>query len=114
MSQGDTPEEALAMIRDALEGWLSVALEDGASIPEPRSLEDYSGRFVVRVPASLHCDLVERAAAEGVSLNQFINVALARAVAPPSPVPYNAHVADLIPVGARDQDPASDYSTDKA
>ena len=80
ISQGDTPEEALEMIQDAMAGWLEVALEDGMRIPEPRRLEDYSGKFVVRVPASLHRDLVDRADEEGVSLNQFINVALAETI----------------------------------
>jgi antitoxin HicB len=80
ISQGDTPEEALEMIQDAMRAWIEVSLEDGDPIPEPRPLEDYSGKFVVRVPRSLHCDLVETASREGVSLNQYINVALARAV----------------------------------
>jgi antitoxin HicB len=80
MSQGDTAEEALAMIQDAMLAWLEVALEDDLPIPEPRSDEDYSGKFVVRVPRSLHRDLVEMAEREGVSLNQYINVVLARAV----------------------------------
>ena len=84
MSQGDTPEEAVAMIKEAMELWLEVALEDGDPIPEPREHGDYSGKFVVRVPRSLHRELVEAAEAEGVSLNQYINVALARAVATPS------------------------------
>jgi len=84
MSQGDTPEEALEMIRDAQAGWLSVALEDGLPIPEPRALDEYSGRFVVRVPRSLHRDLVQHAKAEGVSLNQYINVALARVLGRPA------------------------------
>lgn len=79
MSQGDTAEEAIAMIREAMELWLEVALEEGLPIPEPRSEEDYSGKFVVRVPRSLHRELAERAKREGVSLNQYINVALARA-----------------------------------
>jgi antitoxin HicB len=79
MSQGETPDEAIEMIREAMRGWIEVALEDGDPIPEPRDLDDYSGKFVVRVPKSLHRDLVERAADEGVSLNQFVNVALARA-----------------------------------
>jgi hypothetical protein len=35
---------------------------------------------VVRVPRSLHCQLAETAEREGVSLNQFINVALGMAV----------------------------------
>ena len=81
MSQGDTPEEAFEMIRDAMQGWLEIALENGIIIPEPRPEEDYSGKFVVRVPKSLHRKLVEEAEREGVSLNQYINVTLAGSVA---------------------------------
>jgi antitoxin HicB len=80
MSQGDTVEDAMTMIEDAMCGWLDVSLEDGDEIPEPKLDEDYSGKFVVRVPRSLHRQLAETAEREGVSLNQFINVALARAV----------------------------------
>ena len=83
MSQGETAEEALAMIQDAMQGWLEVSLEQGDVIPEPRPEEDYSGKFVVRVPRSLHRQLVETADREGVSLNQYINVALAQAVSAP-------------------------------
>ncbi len=42
------------MIREAMRGWISVALEDGIPVPEPKPDEDYSGKFVVRVPRSLH------------------------------------------------------------
>lgn len=80
MSQGDTAQEALEMIQDAMRAWLDVAIEDGIPVPEPPSDEEFSGKFVVRVPRSLHRQLVERAAHEDVSLNQYINVALARAV----------------------------------
>jgi antitoxin HicB len=83
MSQGDTSEEAMEMIRESMELWLEIALEDGDPIPEPRELDDYSGKFVVRVPRSLHRDLVETADHEGVSLNQYITVALGRAVGQP-------------------------------
>ena len=34
-------------------------------------LEGYSGRIVLRIPRSLHKQLKEAAAAEGVSLNQY-------------------------------------------
>ena len=83
MSQGDTAEEAIEMIQEAMELWLEVSLEDGLPIPEPRPDEDYSGKFVVRVPRSLHRELVEKAAQEGASLNQYINVTLARSVGQP-------------------------------
>lgn len=42
MSQGETAEEALAMIQDAMRGWLEVVLEHGDPIPEPRPEEEYS------------------------------------------------------------------------
>lgn len=80
ISQGRTPEEAVEHVRDAMRDWIGVALEDGVEIPEPRAAADYSGHFVVRVPTSLHADLVRRAGQEGVSLNQFVASALAGAV----------------------------------
>jgi antitoxin HicB len=42
ITEGDTPEEALAMVRDAQRSWIEVALEDGASIPEPIPVEDFT------------------------------------------------------------------------
>jgi len=80
MSQGDTAPEALEMIQDAMRVWIELGLENGDHIPEPRPDEAYSGKFVVRVPKSLHRRLVEQAEAEGVSLNQYINVALAGSI----------------------------------
>ncbi len=79
-SQGRTVEEAYRNIRDAMVGWISVALEDGQPIPEPRELTSYSGKFVVRIPKSLHGDLVRAAEQEDVSLNQFVSAVLAGAV----------------------------------
>ena len=78
MTQADTFEELSVMIKDAMTAWVESALEDEESIPLPRSVEDYSGRFVVRIPKSLHRELVEMAEREGVSLNTFVNVALGK------------------------------------
>jgi predicted RNase H-like HicB family nuclease len=80
MSQGETADDAVANIQEAMHLWLEVSLEQGDAIPEPRSEEAYSGKFVVRVPRSLHRDLAETAEREGVSLNQYINTALAQSV----------------------------------
>lgn len=80
MSQGDTPEEAMAMITDAMEGWLEVALDHDMTIPEPRLDEAYSGKFVVRLPKSLHRKCVEQADQDGVSLNQWIVATLAETI----------------------------------
>jgi len=35
-SHGDTPEEAIANIQDAIEGWIETASETGLEIPKPR------------------------------------------------------------------------------
>ena len=71
-SQGRTVDEAYQNIHDAMAGWISVALADGQSIPEPRELIPYSGKFVVRLPRTLHEELVRAAEGEDVSLNQFV------------------------------------------
>ena len=89
MTQADSFEELSAMIEDAMRGWLESALEDGESIPLPRSTADYSGRFVIRIPKSLHRELVEMAEREGVSLNTFVNVALGKVVGQTRNLPAN-------------------------
>jgi antitoxin HicB len=80
MTQADTFAELSDMIREAMAVWIETALEDGETIPMPRSVEDYSGRFVIRIPKSLHRELVEMAEREGVSLNTYVNVALSKTV----------------------------------
>lgn len=67
---GATPEEAIRNGRDALESWLAVAGECGDKIP--LQFSGISGRFVQRVPRSLHAQLIARAKIEGVSLNTLV------------------------------------------
>ena len=69
-SDGATPEEAIEHGRDAIESWLAVAREFGDEPPKPFS--GVSGRFVQRVPRSLHAQLIAQAKAEGVSLNTLV------------------------------------------
>lgn len=109
-AEGATMEEALENLEDALELWLSAAVESGLEIPRPQGEvepEEYSGRFSVRVPKSLHRRLATRADAEGCSLNQLVATILAEAVdGPPqtsSPTTTDAHediTADAIGGGA--------------
>jgi len=68
---GDTLEDAVRNADEAKYVWLEAALEDGLTIPEPASLDDYSGQFKLRLPKSLHRDLSEQAKAEGISMNQY-------------------------------------------
>ena len=76
------PAEAIAEVGDAVDAWIAAARAQGATIPPPSPTEDqFSGRFVVRVPRSLHRAATQRAAREGVSLNTYCVTALAQAVA---------------------------------
>jgi antitoxin HicB len=79
-SQGETVEEAMEMIEEARHLWLESAYEDGLDIPLPRGEREYSGKFNVRFPKSLHRRLDQMADREGVSLNQFLVSTLSRAV----------------------------------
>ncbi len=80
MTWADTFEELGPMIEDAKLAWIEDALEDGDPVPEPRESPEFSGKVNLRMPKSLHRDLVRRAEAEGVSLNQYMTTALARSV----------------------------------
>ncbi|RIK37464.1 MAG: toxin-antitoxin system HicB family antitoxin [Chloroflexi bacterium] len=80
LTQADTFAELGEMIEDAMRVWIESALEDGQPVPVPRSADAFSGKFVVRVPRSLHRQLVAAAARDGVSLNTYVNVALAQMV----------------------------------
>lgn len=71
MSDGETVEEVHVNIREAMEGWIETKLEAGYSVPTPIESENYSGKFVLRLPKSLHARLVIEAEKEGVSLNQY-------------------------------------------
>lgn len=76
-SDGETVEEAYKNLREAMEGYIETKLENGAEIPLPIT-DRYSGKFVVRIPRSLHRSLAEAAAREGVSLNQYALYKLSR------------------------------------
>ncbi|MBE0448371.1 MAG: type II toxin-antitoxin system HicB family antitoxin [Actinobacteria bacterium] len=71
MSQGNTLDETMTMVNDAKHAWITTALELGRDIPLPEEEREYSGKFIVRIPASLHRDLAILADKEGVSLNQM-------------------------------------------
>ena len=75
---GETEEEALKNAQDAKKAWLEAALEENIAIPEPDSLEAYSGQFKLRLPRSLHRALAEQAQREGISMNQYCVYLLAK------------------------------------
>lgn len=80
MTEADTFDEAARQIRDAMQVWIEDALEDGDVLPEPRREKEFSGKFSVRLPKSLHRDLVRQAEREGVSLNQYVTAVLSSTI----------------------------------
>jgi antitoxin HicB len=87
MTAGETPTEALELLRDAMATWLESAIAHGDPIPEPAqaSKDDYSGRLLLRMPKTLHRDLAAGAEREGVSLNQHVVSLLSTAVGSDTP-----------------------------
>lgn len=67
-----TPEKALAGIRKLVKSVLNDMSKSGEDAPEPISLQNYSGKFMVRVPPQTHRMLAVQAAESGVSLNRLI------------------------------------------
>ena len=71
ISDGETPEDAIKNGYDALAATIEALESMNLSVPEPNS-GGVSGKFVQRVPKSIHQKLVMRAKQEGVSLNTLV------------------------------------------
>jgi predicted RNase H-like HicB family nuclease len=85
MSDGETIEAAIQNGRDAFLAWISARADMGKEIPRPvyRAPETeppMSGRFVQRVPKTLHAKLAALARQEGVSLNTLVLTFIAEGV----------------------------------
>ena len=80
MTQAETIDEAFRAIEDARQLWIKTAYDDSQDIPLPRDMEKYLGKFLVRIPKSLHRALTRAAKHEGVSLNQYVTILLASGV----------------------------------
>ena len=66
-----TLTELYANLNEIMESYLEIKIENDLPIPIPETAEKYSGKFVVRLPKTLHQRLAIEANKEGVSLNQW-------------------------------------------
>jgi predicted RNase H-like HicB family nuclease len=73
---GETPEEALAEAKVALSLFIETFQKQGLPLPEPQTVQTYSGQIRLRLPKSLHARAAKMAAEDGVSLNQHIILAV--------------------------------------
>ena len=72
ISDGETVEEAIENGRDALKATIAALKSKKLPVPVPNSGGVASGKFVARVPKTVHAQLATRARAEGVSLNALV------------------------------------------
>lgn len=77
---GATEADAAREAQEAIAAWLQAARAAGKRVPPAGVVEPvshYSGKFLVRVPRSLHARLAREADQQGVSLNQWAATKLA-------------------------------------
>jgi len=79
-AHGKTIEEAYKNIEEAKRLWIEVSFKKELSIPEPALEDEFSGKFLLRIPPKLHMKLTLNAKKEGSSLNQYIRKNLETAV----------------------------------
>jgi len=72
ISDGETVEDALVNGQDALKATIAALKAKKLAIPAPNGGGVASGKFVARVPKTVHAQLATRARAEGVSLNTLV------------------------------------------
>ncbi len=86
MADGENENEALKNAHDAFQAWVSARVDAHKAIPEPKYLPEHeetlqvSGKFVARLPKSMHARLASRAKTEGVSLNTLVLTFIAEAL----------------------------------
>lgn len=72
MTQVEDAAEIGLAAEEARRLWIMTEYEDGEGIPIPSYPQEYSGKFNLRLPRSLHRRLAELAEREDVSLNQLV------------------------------------------
>lgn len=80
-AHGSTDAEALENLRDMQALWIQDCIDSGQAVPCPEPEALLSGKWVQRVPRSLHGRLANLAKREGVSLNQLVTSILSQSLA---------------------------------
>ena len=73
--QGRSIDELKAALADSVEDYLEFCAQKGKTPEKP-----YSGRFNVRITPELHQKAAHTAAIEGMSLNNWVNHAVEKAI----------------------------------
>lgn len=73
----DEPGAALQSIMQGVVDCVHDMQANGEPIPAPLSERTYTGKFMVRVPSSIHRKLALEAAEKGISMNRLASAKLA-------------------------------------
>ena len=73
---GKTLADAYKSLEGSKRAWFEVRVAKNLPIPTPISEDNFSGKFVLRIPAKLHMLLTKKARECDLSLNQFIRITL--------------------------------------
>jgi len=79
-AEGRTPNEAYENLERVAESWIDASLSQGQEIPKPFATYDFSGRYPLRIPRSIHKQAAKFAEMDDTSLNQFILSAISARV----------------------------------
>ncbi|MDR2900733.1 MAG: type II toxin-antitoxin system HicB family antitoxin [Treponema sp.] len=76
MTCGNTREEVLINLKEALSSYIATSLENEMEIPEPLNMEDFKGNISYRTSKERHYLLAKQAKLHGKSINAFIDEAI--------------------------------------
>ena len=73
MTCGQTREEVLANLKEALVSYVTTSLTNNLEIPEPLRINDFKGSITYRTSKERHYRLAKQAKLYGKSINSFID-----------------------------------------
>lgn len=76
MTCGDTPEEVIKNLKDALAAYVATSIDSGLEIPEPMRLADFKGNITYRTTSEKHYLLAKTAKLQNMSINSLIDEAV--------------------------------------
>ena len=76
MTCGDTAEECMTNLKEALKAYIETSLSNNMDIPEPIKMNDYKGNITYRTTGLKHYELAKKAKIKGISINSLIDSAV--------------------------------------
>ena len=112
-AHGKTLVQALQALEENMRVWIESCLESGTPVPEPSVTDELpSGKWLQRAPRTLHAEAVRLAADDGVSLNHFVTLLIAREAGRRSSSQFSRRAAESCKFAWRDPGEKENWTTD--